>query len=161
MRLTVRQGTHGRGVFTEDAIPAGSRILVFAGPLLHYAQTTPQTRALQIGPDTYIGESHDVDDYVNHSCDPNSAVRIDRTAAELYALRAISAGEEILFDYSTTLDEDDFTMVCRCGSPSCRGIIGDGNDLPEPVWQRYLTLGILPEYVRRRRAGGAGGGSHG
>jgi hypothetical protein len=151
MRLSVREGTHGRGVFAEEPIPAGARILGFTGPLLHYTETTPQTRALQIGPDLYIGASNAVDDYVNHSCEPNAAVRIEGTAAELYSLRVISPGEEILFDYSTTLDENDFTMSCRCGSPSCRGTIGDGKDLPEPVWQRYKELGILPEYIQRSR----------
>jgi SET domain-containing protein len=151
MRLSVREGTHGLGVFAEEPIPAGARILTFTGPLLHYAETTPRTKALQIGPDLYIGASSDADDYVNHSCDPNAAVWITGNTAELYSLRAISPGEEVFFDYSTTLDENDFTMTCRCGSPSCRGIIGDGKDLPEPVWQRYLGLGILPEYVRKSR----------
>ncbi len=75
--------------------------------------------------------------------------------AELLAIRDIAAGEEICFDYSTTLDEEDFTMVCRCGSPSCRGVIGDGCELPESVWARYMDLGIIPAYVQERRRGRA------
>ena len=124
----------------------------FTGPFLHYAETTPQTYALQIGPDLYIGASGGLDDFVNHSCDPNAGVRIEGTAAELFAIRDIAAGEEILFDYSTTLDEEDFTMDCRCGSPSCRGRVGDGRDLPDDVWQRYLGLGITPG-VRPQKQG--------
>jgi hypothetical protein len=42
-------------------------------------------------------------------------------------------------------------MACQCGSPSCRKIIGDGKYLPDGVWQRYLGLGILPDYVCARR----------
>jgi len=151
MKLSVRQGTHGRGVFTEEPISAGTRIIRFTGPLLRHAETTPHTLALQVGPDTYIGSSGGFDDYINHSCEPNAGFKIEGTTADLHAIRDISAGEEILFDYSTTLDEDDFTMACQCGSPSCRKIIGDGKYLPNDVWQRYLRLGILPDYVRAQR----------
>ncbi len=68
---------------------------------------------------------------MNHSCEPNAAVRIDGTRAELFGVRNIRAREEILFDYSTILDKDDFTMVCLCRTPSCRKTIGDGKYLPE------------------------------
>jgi hypothetical protein len=152
MGLVVRKGTHGRGVFTDAPIVAETRIIQFTGPLLRYAETTPQTYALQVGPDMYIGESGGLDDIFNHSCEPNSGMRIDGIRADLYAIRDIAAGEEICFDYSTTLDEDDFTMPCVCGTPSCRKIIRDGKYLPEETWQRYLRLGILPEYVRAHRS---------
>lgn len=151
MKLSVRLGTHGRGVFTEEPIPAGAKIIRFTGPFLRYSQTSATTFALQIGPDLYIGASGGLDDYINHSCEPNAGLRIDGTTVDLHAIRDIAAGEEITFDYSTTLDEDDFTMACLCGSPSCRKLIGDGKLLPRAVWQRYVELGIIPEYVRRSR----------
>jgi uncharacterized protein len=151
MKLALRNGTHGRGVFTETAITAVERILSFTGPLLHYDQTTSETRALQIGPDLYIGPSGGLDDFVNHSCEPNAWVRIAQGAVELVALRDIAVDEEIFFDYSTTLDEDDFTMVCRCGTPSCRKLISDGKYLPHSVWHKYIRLGIIPDYVLRGR----------
>ena len=157
MKLDVRRGTHGRGVFAGETIPAGALIARFTGPFLHYAETSASTYALQIGPDLYIGGSGGVDDLFNHSCDPNACVMIEGTAAELRAIRDIALGEEITFDYSTTLDEGDFTMECRCGSPSCRGTVGDGRDLPQAVWRRYLEMGILQKYVqesRRRRVKG-------
>lgn len=151
MKLSVRQGTHGRGVFTEEPIATGTRIIRFTGPLLRHAETAPHILALQVGPDRYIGASGGFDDYINHSCEPNAGFKIEGTTADLHALRDIAAGEEILFDYSTTLDEDDFTMACQCGTSSCRKIIGDGKYLPNDVWQRYLSLGILPDYVRAQR----------
>jgi len=151
MKLVVRQGTHGQGVFTEEPIAAATSIIRFTGPLLRHAETTAATLALQIGPDQYIGSSGGFDDFINHSCEPNAGFKIEGTVADLYAIRDIAAGEEILFDYSTTLDEDDFTMACQCGRPSCRKIIGDGKYLPHDVWQRYVGLGILPDYVLRRR----------
>jgi hypothetical protein len=151
MELIIKQGMHGRGAFAPAPITAGTLILTFTGPLLRYADTTADTLALQIGPDLYIGESGGADDCVNHSCEPNAAVRIQGSGAALYALRDIAAGEEVFFDYSTILDEDDFTMSCLCGTPSCRKIIGDGKDLPEDVWGRYRSLGILAEYVMASR----------
>ena len=151
MKLSIRQGIHGRGVFTEERIAAGTRIIRFTGPLLRYAETTPHSLALQVGRDRYIGASGGFDDFVNHSCEPNAGFKIKGTTADLRAIRDIAAGEEILFDYSTTLDEDDFTMACQCGTPSCRKIIGDGKHLPDDVWRRYLSLGILPDYVRVQR----------
>jgi len=151
VKLEVREAAHGRGVFAGDSIPAGARIAAFTGPFLRYAQTDASTYALQIGPDLYIGGSGGVDDLFNHSCDPNAWVSIEGTSAELRALRPILPGEQICFDYSTTLDEGDFTMRCQCGSPRCRGVVGDGRDLPPAVWDRYVELGILPHYVRESR----------
>jgi SET domain-containing protein len=135
MKLAVRECAHGRGVFAAEPIHADALIARFSGPFLRYAETSAETYALQIGPDLYIGESGGVDDLFNHSCDPNAGVRISGTAAELRSIRDIVPGEEIAFDYSTTLGEGDFTMPCRCGSPACRGLIGDGRDLPQPVWE--------------------------
>jgi SET domain-containing protein len=156
MKLEIREGTEGRGVFAGEPIENGTLIAPFTGPFLRYAETSVDTYALQIGPDLYIGESGEVDDLFNHSCEPNAAIMISGTTVELRAIRAIAVGEEIAFDYSTTMDEGDFTMVCRCGLPSCRGVIGDGRDLPPAVWERYRALGILPDYViesRRKKAG--------
>jgi hypothetical protein len=147
MKFLVKEGTYGKGVFAGEPIPAGALIAPFTGAFLRYNDTSASTYALQIGPDLYIGESGGVDDLFNHSCDPNAGVKISGTTAELRAIRDIAPGEEVAFDYSTTLDEEDFTMPCLCGSLSCRGVIGDGRDLPQPVWERYLALGIIPEYV--------------
>ena len=86
MKLAVREGTHGRGVFAGEPIPEGALIAPFSGPFLRYAETSAATYALQIGPDLYIGESGGVDDLFNHSCDPNAGVRISGTSAELRAI---------------------------------------------------------------------------
>lgn len=153
VKLTVREGTHGRGVFAEEPIQKGTVILRYGGPFLRYADTTPQTYAVQVGPDLYLGASGGLDDYVNHCCDPNCGLVINApTDVTLVAVRDIAAGEEIFFDYSTTMAEDDFEMPCHCGAAACRKLIRDGKHLPEEVWERYERLGILPGYVRRSRA---------
>ncbi|HSV15089.1 MAG TPA: SET domain-containing protein-lysine N-methyltransferase [Tepidisphaeraceae bacterium] len=149
MNLIVRESPTGRGVFASTHLSAGARLLRFTGPLLRYEQTTPQTLALQIGLDLYIGESGGADDCVNHSCDPDAGLVIDGTDVQLIALRDIAAGEQVTFDYSTTMDEDDFEFDCLCGSPNCRRRIRDFKHLPAEVQRRYVELGVVPEYNRR------------
>ncbi len=60
--------------------------------------------------------------YVNHSCAPNSYMKITRGGHILFmALRDISPGEEITCDYISTHHPD--TKRCRCHAPTCRGTI--------------------------------------
>ena len=98
--------------------------------------------ALQIGVDRYL----DLDEpgrFVNHSCEPNAGVMDD---TRLVALRAIAAGEEIRFDYSTTVS-DGWTMTCRCGSPECRGLVVAYQLLPPALRQRYAVLALVQRFM--------------
>jgi SET domain-containing protein len=149
MKYIVRECGTGRGVFAVEQIAARTEIMTYSGPLLRYEQTTPQTLALQIGPDVYIGESGQADDFVNHSCDANAGMLIEGTDVRLIALRDILPGEQITFDYSTTMDEDDFEFDCLCGSANCRGRIRDFKHLPGEIRAKYLQLGVVPTYNRR------------
>ena len=159
MALLVKQGpSGGKGVFTDAPIPEGSHIIRFTGPFLRHAQTTPHTYALQCGPDLYIGASGSFDDYINHSCDPNSGLKIEGDPShpqtirvDLYSIRDIPAGDQITFDYSTIMAEDDFEFDCLCGSPSCRRRIRDGKHLHDAIWSKYLAMGVLPTYVIQSR----------
>lgn len=78
--------------------------------------------------------------FINHSCEPNcrqftvSYNKYDQRMYELafFAIKAIPAGTELVFDYLDK-DDDDEDMVedpedneaakfeCRCGSSKCRG----------------------------------------
>jgi hypothetical protein len=150
--LSVRQGLTGRGVFADQPIPDRTPLIRYSGPILSYAQTTPQTLAVQIAPDKYLGASGQLDDYVNHSCSPNAGLVIDDDAATLaahvtlIAIRDIAADEEIFFDYSTTMDEDDFELDCQCRQPNCRQRIRDFKHLPQHLKQKYAALGVVPAY---------------
>ncbi|MBI2625395.1 MAG: hypothetical protein HYW70_03640 [Candidatus Nealsonbacteria bacterium] len=66
-----------------------------------------------------------------------------------FLLLRISIRGEITFDYSTTMDEDDWGMDCQCGSKSCRGRIRDFKYLPPDIQKKYLDLGIVPEYISK------------
>jgi len=59
--------------------------------------------------------------YINHSCEPNSYMKIHYGRVQFYALRDIRPGEEITIDYESTLHSD--SKRCYCGAKTCRGTI--------------------------------------
>ena len=65
------------------------------------------------------------------------------------AIRDIGESEEVTIDYSvTSTAPDQGQFRCRCGAINCRGD-GGGGFGSIPAWQqeRYLQLGIVPQYV--------------
>jgi hypothetical protein len=83
---------------------------------------TDDMLALQVGPDLWLASDGTLtDDFANHSCDPNAGF-LDGEPV-LYALRDIEAGEEITWDYSTSISETGWSLDCRCQSARCRGVI--------------------------------------
>ena len=61
--------------------------------------------------------------YINHSCEPNSFMKILYGHIQFYALRDIGPGEEITVDYEMTLHSD--RKRCFCGAKTCRGTINN------------------------------------
>jgi uncharacterized protein len=59
--------------------------------------------------------------YINHSCEPNSYMKVLYGHILFFALRDIKAGEEITVDYDSTLHSDK--KRCICGAARCRGTI--------------------------------------
>ena len=59
--------------------------------------------------------------FINHSCDPNTFMRVLKNRVEFYALRRIRKGEELSCNYGETHHEG--TLPCRCGAANCRGFI--------------------------------------
>jgi len=76
----------------------------------------------------YVGNSQYVCDdkilnWVNHSCDPNTKLEIERLDPVLVALQNIKAGEEITCNYDFT-EISGVYRVCHCGEENCRGSFG-------------------------------------
>ena len=70
--------------------------------------------------------------WINHSCDPNAEVQTGVGAggevwARIVALRPITVGEEIGYDYAFPAH---LAEPCRCGSRLCRGMIIDEDAMP-------------------------------
>jgi SET domain-containing protein len=133
-------------LFAGEPIRAGVEILRLTGPELTLnavrAKGPAAANALQIGVDRYL-YLDEPGRLVNHSCSPNAAVRNDTV---LVAIREIAAGEEIRFDYSTTIS-DGWRMPCLCGTAECRGLVAAFQLLPEPLRRRYALLGHVQKFI--------------
>uniref|UniRef100_A0A672FK53 Ash1 (absent, small, or homeotic)-like (Drosophila) n=1 Tax=Salarias fasciatus TaxID=181472 RepID=A0A672FK53_SALFA len=90
--------------------------------------------------------------FINHSCDPNCEMQkwsvngVYRIG--LFALKDITSGTELTYDYNFHSFNTEEQQVCKCGSESCRGIIGGKsqriNGLP-PKTGGSRRLGRLKE----------------
>ncbi len=124
MKVYVKESVqHGKGVFAARPLVMGEGIIGFGGPVLEHSQVDFDDYHLQIGTELYLGPSGAPDDYVNHCCNPNAAFGSADSNEELmlFALRDIAADEEITWDYSTAIDEEDFAgFACACGADNCR-----------------------------------------
>jgi uncharacterized protein len=153
----VADGDLGKGLFANRLIRAGEIIFVFAGPVIGFPEAVAkgdrECYPLQISKDKYI-DLAEPGCYANHSCDPNAGVRdgANGQSVRLVAIKDIPPGTEIRYDYSTTMDEDYFTMACRCGSPKCRGRVTDFKLLDSEVQERYLALGVVMSFIARQYA---------
>jgi hypothetical protein len=106
-------------------------------------------RALQVEEDLHLLAEPEDADFVNHSCDPNAGLS---GQVALTALRAISVGEEVCYDYAMSEGSCDAepAFECRCGAVVCRGRI-TGNDWQRSDLQaRYATF--FSPYLQRRLA---------
>jgi SET domain-containing protein len=141
----------GQGLFTTVAIPAKTPILEVRGPvMLEKNLPDPNHPALlQIGPDTFIGASGDLDDFINHSCNPNCYMHITGNRAILFSLYVIPVGAELTFDYSSTATDslEKWKMNCLCGHFTCRKVISGFQHLDESVKQSLKDKGSVPLYI--------------
>lgn len=144
--MELRTGAHGQGVFARRAYAAGEVVLVFTGEEM----TTPEAQerglrhhCLDIGPGRQLYADPPAR-FLNHSCDPNAGLS---DAVTLTALRAIPAGEEIRFDYSTCVPDTAWSLECRCRSPLCRGLVVGFPRLDEKTKRRCLDLKIVPAWL--------------
>ena len=141
----------GRGVVAGRAIPRGALVLRFEGPVFN-KETCPEfSEALQVGVDAWMWSSGGLDDLVNHSCDPNLGLwQVSGRPGHTYllAIRDVAAGEELSFDYSTSMVDEPWDMEgCLCGAAKCRGLVGNFLDMPLEAMQFYARLGVLPHHV--------------
>jgi hypothetical protein len=142
----------GRGVFAGRTFRRGEEVLEFFGDVKDFADLGDDLdHALQVGPRDFMAASGLIDDYVNHSCDPNCGIRNDNGRIVLFALRDVPQGEEITFDYSTTQMNNIWGMKCACGTTLCRGEVRDFVELPATVKARYVSLrAVLPFLVEAK-----------
>lgn len=135
-RLCVaRSHIHHRGVFALEKIPAGREVIEYTGERVSRREARRRylrgwgRKDLQV---TYLlrvslywsidgGAGGCGAELINHSCEPNVALKGIKGRPVFVSLRKIRAREELVFDYR--YPKDCTVVACRCGSKSCRGTI--------------------------------------
>jgi len=133
---------HGTGAFAARPIPAGTRLVEYAGERItpaeadrRYPEAPGAAHHTQLfaidGPD---GEEVIVDAavggnvarFINHSCVPNCDAVVEDGTIWITTVRDVAPGEELAYDYAFVLEERHTPTAkrrypCRCGAAACRG----------------------------------------
>jgi SET domain-containing protein len=129
----------GLGAFATRPIPAGVRLIEYAGQRLTPAEADARypdeagvrhhTFLFAIDDDVVIDAAVDGNAarFINHSCDPNCDAVIDGRIW-IESIRDIAPGEELAYDYAYVLEERHTPAAkrrfpCHCGAATCRGTI--------------------------------------
>jgi len=123
-----RSRLHRYGVYAQEDIPAGRRVIEYTDKCLTLEQ------AVKIGPprDIYVAwitAAKYVDgarggsgaEFMNHSCAPNLVARRIGPHLYLYSRRGIRAGEELTWNYHYPIKLK--RIPCHCGARWCRGTL--------------------------------------
>ena len=143
------------GVIATQNFQQGDLIFTIKGPI-----TSNRTKySFQFSKNQHIEPANENDGqpslghHLNHSCDPNVAIKIvndnnDSGYIKVIAISDIRTGQEVTVDYAsmeyeTTVDKHP----CRCRSAQCRGHIGGYKDLPPKIKEKYKTKGFIPLHL--------------
>ncbi len=137
---TRRSGVHGKGVYTLVDVPEGETLIEYTGEIISWTEALRRHPHDPKDPNHtfyfHIDENHVIDAkyggnssrWINHSCDPNCIADEEEGRVFIKALRDISAGEELFYDYGLVIDEPYTKKLkaqypCWCGSKACRGTL--------------------------------------
>ena len=153
-KLRIHATNTGDGVFALSDITKGTLVRVMTGDRM----TSEEVEAAIERGEVCADDPFQIDEELfiildrvpylfNHSCDPNAGIR---DVDQLFALRDILKGEQITYDYSTTVcTHSVWKMECRCGSPICRNIVKNVRSIPRARRDYYKKLHALPKFVSR------------
>lgn len=127
-KLEIRESKiHGQGIFAKSRIEKDEVIVIWGGTVFtkNEIESGKGKRHTLVGisEDLYLGSPEtdelSMDDYMNHSCNPNVGMQDEVT---LVAKRAIDPDEELTADYAIWLNNEDYVMnrSCNCGDENCR-----------------------------------------
>ena len=144
--MEVKNSTFGNGLFAKQNIYKGATLLSIKGKMISFQDTLSmddESYALQIDFDRYIVLQPPMV-YCNHSCLPNCGINHH---LELIAIKDINAGEELFWEYSTSMLERHWTMQCYCGTKHCRKQINDFDQLPAELQKQYMEMKIVFPFI--------------
>jgi SET domain-containing protein len=119
----------GKGAYALKAIPARRKLGNMGGEIISVREARKRVKELKRVSMVEFGDGRALDAsvnpndlrYINHSCDPNTYLRVCYSKVEFWSLRKIKKGEELTCDYGET--HHDGKLPCRCGAKNCRGFI--------------------------------------
>jgi SET domain-containing protein len=119
----------GKGAYALQRIPARKKIGDLGGVIITMKEAMRLIKNLKVinlvelDNDLALNASANPNDmrFINHSCGPNTYLRVMKDRVEFYALRDIKKGEELSCDYGETHHEGK--LPCKCGAKNCRGFI--------------------------------------
>lgn len=137
---TRRSKVHGNGVFALQDIAEGEVLIEYIGEIIGWDEAQRRHPHDLANPNHtfyfHIDEDRVIDAkfggnsarWINHSCDPNCFADEQDGRIFITALRNISAGEELNYDYGLIIEERYTPKLkaeypCWCGSESCRGTL--------------------------------------
>lgn len=130
----------GEGAFATRYIPAGVRLIEYAGERLTPSEAEARhpdvagerhhTFLFAIDDDVVIDAAVNGNEarFINHSCQPNCDAVIDDGRIWIETICEVVTGEELAYDYAYVLDERHSPAAkrrypCHCGAATCRGTI--------------------------------------
>ncbi len=151
-------GINRKGVFAVKPLKKDDAIAVWGGYIITDKEFAALSRkdfkniedyATRIADNFYLvsckkGGLED-DDFFNHSCSPNAGIK---GHIMMVAMRDISAGEEITYDYAMTDADFDYGFDCRCGQKNCRKRVTT-SDWKIPALQRRYK-GYFSWYIQEK-----------
>jgi len=127
MGLIIRSSAiHAAGCYTTTAISKGERVAEYTGHRLTKDEAdalykhSPITYLFGLGDGSVVIDGHCTAMFINHSCDPNCESIEEEGHVWITALRNVTPGEEITYDYCF-YDSGEEEAPCNCGSAKCRG----------------------------------------
>lgn len=122
------------GVFSSRSFAVGD-IVIESNVLLVKADRC--SHSIQFGWDEHIMMDLPAN-FLNHACDPNVCVKNNSNGSyNFVALKNISEGDEIRFDYETTEYEISAFDKCLCGVETCRGRLSGFKSNGQTVREKY------------------------
>ena len=120
-KVKVRKGLAELGLFAHEDIKKGELIIEYIGSVISDKETkeNPENKYIfSIEKDLNLDGStkKNIARYANHSCHPNAESEIKNKRVFLRAIKNISKGDEITFDYGEEYVKEFLLNKCKCGA---------------------------------------------
>ncbi|WP_415926884.1 SET domain-containing protein-lysine N-methyltransferase [Mesorhizobium salmacidum] len=144
--VTIRDtgDARGRGVFAARDFLAGDAVII---GLLDRREERRTAYSIQMDWN-FHALFQEPANLTNHCCDPNLAIVPNRFGAyDFVAIRELSPGVELTWDYATSEFESIAVPVCLCSAADCRQTVGGFSTLPPE--NALVSAGFYAPYLKQ------------